>query len=269
MKRILSALVLIIFLALPAIFGPPWAFFMVAHIAFIFCPYELFRVCLGPQAKILGWIVMIWTIPFIWFIYFHELTLAFYSIAIASLIIITIHLFLFEKSKANAMDLGFAFLGFIYPVMLISFWILIRNGVDGRFWMIFGLLSTFISDAGAYYFGKSLGKHHLSKRLSPKKTWEGLFGGLITSIVAGIAYIFIYNAVVTTKVDYPLWLISVLAGSITILGLIGDLSASMFKREFEVKDMGNLIPGHGGMLDRLDGVIPVGVVLYLVIQVIG
>jgi phosphatidate cytidylyltransferase len=134
--------------------------------------------------------------------------------------------------------------------------------------MIFGLLCTFLSDAGAYYTGKNLGKIRLSPRLSPKKTWEGLLGGIAVSIVSGIVFTLIYAQIVPLQGTYPLWLIVVLGFAIAVLDLMGDLTASMFKREFDVKDMGSLIPGHGGMLDRMDGVIPVGAALYIIIQVL-
>jgi phosphatidate cytidylyltransferase len=109
----------------------------------------------------------------------------------------------------------------------------------------------------------------LSPRLSPKKTWEGLLGGIAVSIASGIVFTLIYAQIVPLQGTYPLWLIVVLGFAIAVLDLMGDLTASMFKREFDVKDMGSLIPGHGGMLDRMDGVIPVGAALYIIIQVLA
>jgi phosphatidate cytidylyltransferase len=160
-----------------------------------------------------------------------------------------------------------ALAGLIYPLALTSFWILLRNGVDGRFWMLFGVVCTFGADTGAYYVGKNLGRRPLAPRLSPKKTLEGLFGGIGAAVIGGTLLYLGYNHFLPLQSPRPLPLILALAGCISILDLMGDLTASMYKRQFQVKDMGNLIPGHGGMLDRMDGVIPVGVFLYFVIQV--
>jgi phosphatidate cytidylyltransferase len=156
---------------------------------------------------------------------------------------------------------------------LIGFWVLLRAGMDGRFWVIYGLVGVFVSDIGAYYVGKNLGSRKIAPRLSPKKTIEGFIGGICSSIALGYVTFVVYNKVVIAyQIDplqgvYPLWLLVLLSACIGVLDLAGDLTASLFKREFQIKDMGNLIPGHGGMLDRMDGVILVGCVIYCIIKV--
>ena len=268
MKRLISALILVLVLALPVVFGPAWVLLIMAVIVIPMCIFELMRVCLSKDARLLGWIVFYASFPFLWFTYRGNLS-AIYCIMIGmSLAVMGFGLYLYEHEKASAREMGLALSTIIYPLTLFSFWILVRNGIDGRFWMIFGLLCTFLSDAGAYYTGKNLGKMRLSPRLSPKKTWEGLLGGIAVSIVSGIVFTLIYAQIVPLQGTYPLWLIVVLGFAIAVLDLMGDLTASMFKREFDVKDMGSLIPGHGGMLDRMDGVIPVGAALYIIIQVL-
>ncbi|HOO37891.1 MAG TPA: phosphatidate cytidylyltransferase [Deltaproteobacteria bacterium] len=268
MKRILGAVILIIIFALPAIFGPAWVFFILALIVLPICQYELFRVMLSRDGRILGWIAFAGSFPLLGGMYLGNLPAVLYSIGITSLAIILAGLFLFEKGRASAKEVGLAIFSIIYPLALTGFWILVRNGIDGRFWMIFGLVSTFAADAGAYYVGKNLGRHALAKRLSPKKTIEGLAGGVVSSMVFGGAFFLIYRHFFNLEGAYQAWIVIPLAGLICFLGLMGDLTASMFKREYQIKDMGNLIPGHGGMLDRMDGIIPVGVVLYLIIQVL-
>ena len=267
MKRIFGAVILIIIFALPAFFGPAWVLFVLALIVLPLCQYELFRVMLGRQGRIMGWIAFAGAFPFLTSIYYGNLPVSLYIICITSLAILLTGLYLFEKGCASAKEVGLAIFSIIYPLALTGFWILVRNGIDGRFWMIFGLLSTFAADVGAYYVGKNLGSHALTKRLSPKKTIEGLAGGIVASMVFGGSFLLFYEHFFTLEGTYPVWIIIPLAGLICMLGLMGDLTASMFKREYQIKDMGNLIPGHGGMLDRMDGIIPVGVVLYLIIQV--
>ncbi len=268
MKRIIGAVILIIIFALPAFFGPAWVLFFLALIVLPLCQYELFRVMLGKQGRILGWIAFAGAFPFLTSIYFGNLPLSLYILSITTLAVILTGLYLFEKGCASAKEVGLSIFSMIYPLVLTSFWILIRNGIDGRFWMIFGLISTFAADVGAYYVGKNLGRHALAKRLSPKKTIEGLAGGVVSSMFFGGSFFLFYEHFSPLEGTYPVWIIIPLAGLICILGLMGDLTASMFKREYRIKDMGNLIPGHGGMLDRMDGIIPVGVVLYLIIQVL-
>jgi phosphatidate cytidylyltransferase len=141
--------------------------------------------------------------------------------------------------------------------------------------MIFGLICTFIADGGAYFAGKYLGKHKLSPRLSPKKTVEGLIGGVAASIILGLVLGLGYEKMTNSCSmlepfirSYPVWLFIVLSFAVALLDLAGDLMASMFKREFGIKDFGNIIPGHGGMLDRMDGVIPVGAALYIILSFI-
>ncbi len=268
MQRILGAVILIIIFALPAIFGPAWVFFALALIVLPLCQYELFKVMLSSRGRLLGWIATAGSFPLLACMYYGNLTASIYIMCITSLAIILAGLILFEQGKAGAKETGLAIFGIIYPLALSGFWLLVRIGIDGRFWMLFGLMCTFAADAGAYYVGKNLGRHALAPRLSPKKTIEGLVGGFVSSIIFGSAFLFITETFFSLEGTYPVWLIVCLAGLISIIGLMGDLTASMFKREYQVKDMGHLIPGHGGMLDRMDGIIPVGVILYLIIQVL-
>jgi phosphatidate cytidylyltransferase len=110
-----------------------------------------------------------------------------------------------------------------------------------------------LADTGAYIFGVSFGKHKLFERISPKKTWEGIFGGLLVS-VAGAFFLTKYFYI------FPLEVWVIIALIIVFFGTLGDLVESMFKRSLSIKDSGNILPGHGGILDRFDSllfVIPV------------
>lgn len=275
MKRLFGALILIIILAVPAVFGPSWAFFMIVLIVLPMCMYELFRVAINPSARVLGWISLIASLPYLFFIYRGNMESGFLTLCVASVAVIIASLFLFERNKASAKDIVYAIAGMIYPLALTSFWVLLRNGIDGRFWLIFGLVSVFGSDAGAYYVGKNLGRRHIAPKLSPKKTMEGFIGGICTAIILSYAAYLIYDKVTgyyqidTLEGFYPVWLLILLSACIGVLDLAGDLIASLFKREFQVKDMGNLIPGHGGMLDRMDGVILTGCLLYVILKVVS
>jgi len=275
MTRIFGALILIVIFALPAIFGPAWVLALLAMLVVPVCMYELFRVALGTGARVLGWIAMVSSTPFLYFAYRGDAAWCFMTVGVTSVVLMIVSLFLYEKNKGGARDLVYAIAGLFYPMALIGFWVLLRVAPDSRFWMIFGLVSVFASDVGAYYVGKNLGRHHLAPRLSPKKTVEGFIGGIGLAVMLGYATYLIYSAVTahyqveTLTGAYPVWLLAVLSACIAVLDLAGDLTASLFKREFQIKDLGNLIPGHGGMLDRMDGIIPVGCLLYFVLKVFG
>ena len=122
--------------------------------------------------------------------------------------------------------------------------------------IFFLLLVVWLGDSGAYYVGKSLGKHKLSPRISPKKTIEGLAGGIATSIIAAVVAHFTFFK------EFPL-VHAIIAGVIlSFCGVIGDLAESMWKRSADVKDSGTLIPGHGGFLDRFDSIFFTAPILY-------
>lgn len=137
-----------------------------------------------------------------------------------------------------------------------------QNPSVGAWWLLYVMFLVWGADSGAYMFGKLLGRHKLAPRVSPGKTWEGLIGGLVTSAV--ISWLFgryaPLNAVPTT-----LLICSVMAALASVLG---DLTESMFKREAGIKDSGQLIPGHGGILDRIDSLtaaVPVFACLLLLV----
>ncbi|NJN54010.1 MAG: phosphatidate cytidylyltransferase [Anaerolineae bacterium] len=117
-------------------------------------------------------------------------------------------------------------------------------------WTALAMLTTWVADAGAYVVGKFvagkyvLGKHKLSPRLSPNKTVEGYFGGVVLGTF--------FTVLIGYFMHVPFWPLLLLGLSITILGPLGDLSISLLKREAGVKDSGNFLPGHGGALDRVD-----------------
>lgn len=127
---------------------------------------------------------------------------------------------------------------------------------EGYKLVFFLLLVVWLGDSGAYYVGKQFGKHKLSPRISPKKTIEGLFGGVTASIITAIVIHYTFFP------KFPL-LHAIIAGVIlSFAGVIGDLAESMWKRSAAVKDSGTLIPGHGGFLDRFDSILFTAPILY-------
>ena len=122
--------------------------------------------------------------------------------------------------------------------------------------VFFLLLVVWLGDSGAYYVGKQFGKHKMSPRISPKKTFEGLIGGICASMITAIVIHF------TFLPQFPL-VHAIIAGAIlSVSGVIGDLAESMWKRSADVKDSGTLLPGHGGFLDRFDSIFFTAPILY-------
>jgi len=152
-------------------------------------------------------------------------------------------------------------LGVIYVGWLLSHFVLLRNwkmpgsGHDlGFFLVILVIATTFLADAGAYFAGRSLGKHKLIPRISPGKTWEGVAGGIIVGSLGLLAAKLVFDQwIFPTR--FP-WYHALILGPILVaVSILGDLAESMLKRDAGIKDSGTIVPGHGGILDRLDSVL--------------
>jgi len=146
------------------------------------------------------------------------------------------------------------FAGFLVPYLLTSLIRILMMGL-GRYVIMIPFVVAFISDAGAYFAGYFLGKHKLAPVVSPNKTIEGAVGGLVAAMVAMILYALILDVGFHFNVNYLIAIFYGLIGSAA--GVFGDLLFSVIKRQTGIKDYGNLIPGHGGILDRFDSVMMV------------
>ena len=142
----------------------------------------------------------------------------------------------------------------------LSFLVLIRNGTDGIFWVLSVIVIVFLGDSGAYFAGSGFGKHKLSPAISPGKTIEGSIVGLVTSVVAGVIVKFLFFP------DLP-WGMGILFFLVIgIFAQVGDLFESVFKRHANIKDSGDVLPGHGGFLDRVDALMFSAPAAYFFIQ---
>ena len=136
--------------------------------------------------------------------------------------------------------------------------------LPGVFLIVYLLFCAWFGDSGAYFVGTFLGKHKLCPDISPKKTVEGFIGGVITVGVVVTVQCLVYNLILpsTIKMNYAVMIPIGMAAS--VVGVLGDLSASVIKRQYDVKDFGNLMPGHGGILDRFDSVLFVAPFIFVV-----
>lgn len=153
-----------------------------------------------------------------------------------------------KGSKNSIMNVGITFFGVFYIGGLISHFILLRNlnnpVFPGIYAIWFALICTWATDSTAYFVGSGIGKRLLAPKVSPKKTLEGFIGGVLGSLFAG----FVFSIISGIGTKNAL----IIAGFIGIIGQLGDLFESALKRDALIKDSGNLIPGHGGILDRFD-----------------
>lgn len=150
----------------------------------------------------------------------------------------------------------------VYVAFLASFTLLLVEGEHGQWWVLALVLIVVSVDTGAYAAGVTLGKHKMTPRISPNKTWEGFAGAAVVGATAGVI-------VSITALDQPWWVGVLLGGVVLFTATGGDLTESLIKRNLGVKDMSTWVPGHGGFLDRLDSLLPSAVGVYGVALALG
>lgn len=154
--------------------------------------------------------------------------------------------------KSKLIGLG----GPFYLGVPLSLAILLRDGVDGREWMLAAILVTFSVDTSAYVAGRLIGRRRLAPRISPGKTWEGAVGGLLGGVGAT------FGLTLILSLEMALWKALPLGLLLAVAAMLGDLAESWLKRTTGAKESGGLIPGHGGILDRSDSIVFTLVVTY-------
>jgi phosphatidate cytidylyltransferase len=180
------------------------------------------------------------------------------SLLLTSAVILPLIFLLWRKGKENAFtSWAWTIAGILYIGWILSYLIALRNLENGRDWVILAMGCTFASDICAYLVGRAIGKHKLAPYISPKKTWEGSAGGALGAIVISILVVWGFGLPVSFGEAVILGLL------ISAAGQIGDLIKSLFKRNTGVKDSSQVIPGHGGFLDRVDSQAFAGVAVYL------
>jgi phosphatidate cytidylyltransferase len=155
--------------------------------------------------------------------------------------------------------------GILIPYLLTSL-VRIHGMEEGRIFIMIPFIMAFVSDSGAYFVGRAIGKHKLAPVVSPKKTIEGAVGGLVSSMIVMCIFAAVLQLGFQMKVNYAYALIYGVIGSLG--SVFGDLCLSVIKRQTGIKDYGHLIPGHGGVLDRFDSMLVAGPVAELLLLVL-
>jgi phosphatidate cytidylyltransferase len=159
-------------------------------------------------------------------------------------------------TKQRLPDWAAYIFGVLYVGLLLGHYSLLRNLEQGVALVFFVIIVTWLSDTGGFFVGKTLGKHPLAPTLSPKKTIEGLLGGVVFSVIGAII------SHLTFVPFFSLAQCAMLGAGLALLGALGDLAESAIKRSVKVKDSGTIIPGHGGVLDRVDSLLFTGPAMY-------
>ena len=170
-----------------------------------------------------------------------------------------VYVFAFPKYHAN--QIMSAVFSFVYAPIMLSFLYLTRELENGAYLIWLTFIGSWICDTCAYLVGRAIGKHKLAPVLSPKKSIEGAVGGVAGAAIVGFIYSLVLVKMQIVSSDM-LWIYPVITTICSIFSQVGDLAASGIKRNHDIKDYGNLIPGHGGIMDRFDSVIFIAPVIY-------
>ena len=177
-----------------------------------------------------------------------------WGLALVPLAALTVEVF-HGNAQGSLAKWALTIAGAVYIGFSISHFVRLRAVEEGMWWVVVALLGTWICDSGAYFVGRAVGKTAFFPRISPKKTWEGASGGFVSGLVATVL---LGRFLLDLAVGWGMVL-----GVLLVLGAtFGDLAESVIKRQVGVKDSSNLIPGHGGMLDRVDSLLFVAPIVY-------
>lgn len=258
LKRWLTSIVALPLLVYLIASGPRWIFYAVLFAASGVGLLEFIRIT-APQfpspLKIISLLVSLLFFYCLWRGPFFQVFAVF-----CLWVMIPLVFFLFSPPALRhraAEDLGKIALAFLYVTLPLALLIVIDRHPRGNLWILFLLAVIFLGDTGAFYVGRLFGKRKLYASVSPGKTWAGAFGGLLASVLSGLLFSRIFHLG-----GFPVEM-GLLAGFLGLCGQIGDLVESMIKRSAGVKDSGAILPGHGGMLDRVDALLFAIPVLYL------
>ena len=249
-------------------FGAPWLTMVVvlAGAAGLWEFYRLLppRVAPLPVALGIAWVVAILLVAQASSGLRDFLTASGWILA-GGAIVATVWFIAFYRGERRVLGYAYLLLGPIYAGFLLSHALVLRETSDdvlGRNWLLFALLVTFAADSGALAVGRLMGRTPMAPSISPNKTWEGSIGGFGAAVIAGIIVGVVFD------LGVPGWQQLVIGATVGVISQMGDLFESKLKRLSNAKDASSIIPGHGGILDRLDSILfSLPAVYYLLVTV--
>lgn len=261
-KRLLSGAVYVL-LSAGAILWCPLATAALVSIISVICCWEFFRI-MRADAKLPNQML---GLSFAAVIPFVSLSNGVYVLAFVFFMVLCLGVWYVLNLRARITDLAVTLFGTVYTSMMFSTLVLIRDaaphGWPGAFLTLGVLCSIWAADSFAFLAGNAFGKHALVPKISPKKSWEGLVGGMLGSLVIWCVLSFIPGVDMSPTV-------SITGGlAVGITAVLGDLVESRIKRGAGIKDSGRIMPGHGGLLDRCDSILFASVTAYFVLRITG
>lgn len=174
------------------------------------------------------------------------------TLAVPAILLILFAHIIATDMKTNFKDVAYTFLGIFYVVFFMMFIAFIDGMKDGKILIWYAIFAAWGTDVFAYFVGKRWGKHKFSK-VSPKKSIEGCVAGTIGAVIMMVIYTYFANQY--WGMNYSYLAVAIIGTILSLIGQMGDFTASSIKRYVDIKDYSNLIPGHGGMLDRIDSLL--------------
>lgn len=256
-KRVITALICLPVIVIAVWFDTPLPWFtLLAAVWGTLAVYEFYRISGVTRVLPLACFGIIWAVLFILSPHFDYAFLM--PLLLTSAVVLSLLLLVFYHEKQGALQIWAGTVtGILYAGWLLSFLVALRLDA-GRNWLFLALFVTFASDTAAFFIGSALGRRHLAPRISPNKTWEGVAGGVFGAMA--VSLLFALPSPLQLPLGYGQALL--LGLLVSVFGQLGDLAESLLKRSSGVKESGSLMPGHGGLLDRMDSVVFAGIVVY-------
>jgi phosphatidate cytidylyltransferase len=241
-------------------FGDPWPWFsLLIAAAALAGTYEFYSIANFDRREPLLYLGLLYSLALALSPHYRSPNVL--PIVITTTMLVSLIYLLCRPSRDKAFHKWtWIIVGALYVGWMLSYWLSLRGLESGRSWVYLAILTTFANDTGAFFIGRAIGKRKLAPTISEAKTREGSIGGLICAILGAIVIATILNLISPFAFEY--WQIIILGFLISLFAQIGDLVESLLKRNVGVKESGNLLPGHGGILDRFDSLIFVGAVVY-------
>ena len=265
-KRLMSALVGFPLVVLLLLFGNQLAIDITFSIISIICLTEFYGTFKEKNIKPIKWLGYALSISIA---FMHVISNEYLLIALKFVVPFIVSVLFIQviltNMKTTIQDISVTLLGIFYVIGFIIFVPFIRSLDGGESYIWYIIFASWGTDVFAYFVGMLIGKHKFTQ-ISPKKSIEGCIGGIIGSVIICYIYTYYLNAHIGLNIDYMY--IIIISIIFSIFRQIGDLAASSIKRYNEIKDFGDLIPGHGGLLDRIDSMIFIAPIVYFVFYLI-
>ena len=282
LKRILTGVIAFVFVLLPILFFANTVVLPIAVAIFgIISAYEVLH-CVGLHKNLwlsLPLYLMSAAFPFAMRYLpvgcahiFQESWLSLVPLLICVPMLNTLAVAVFSHGKVDIGDASSAFVLWLYSTVGFNALIYLHDMVaGGEYFYLLAFVGAWITDTFAYFTGMLLGRHKLIPDVSPKKTVEGAVGGMVFCILSFVGFGLLYNSlwVIEGGDKLPLWIMAVMGLLVSVVSQIGDLSLSLLKRKYGIKDIGKIFPGHGGVMDRFDSVLAVSIMLLVCFSVLN